>query len=94
MIVFVADFHSSDFSADGFGQFVYKLDDSRVFIRCSDLFDMVLQSLDQMLFIYIFVVFCQYDGSFYDLSANLVGYACDGAFHYGRMCHQCGSRNF
>ena len=89
MIVFVADFHPSDFSTDGFGQFVYKLNDSRVFIRCSDLLDVVLQGLDQMFFVYILIVFCQYDSSFYDLSANFVGYACDGAFHYGRMRHQC-----
>ena len=49
---------------------------------------MVLQFLDQFFSGTCFIVFGQYDSSFYYLSANLIGYSGDGTFYDGRVRHQ------
>ncbi|CDA71076.1 unknown [Phocaeicola coprocola CAG:162] len=49
---------------------------------------MILQFLYQLRTCFLLVILCQYNRSFYYLTANFIGYTCYGTLYYCRMGHQ------
>ena len=80
--------HAAYLAADGLGQLVHELDDTRIFVGGGHLLHMVLQFLDQRVACLVLIGFGEDDGGFHDLASYLVGHAGDGTFHHGGVGHQ------
>lgn len=87
-LIVLPDFHTAYFTADGFGKFVYKLYDARIFVRCGHFLYVVLQLLNQFFPCTVLIFFGQYNGSFHHLSPNFIGNSGNGAFYNRGMRHQ------
>ena len=78
LIIVVADFHTSDFSADGLGQVVHKLNHSGVFVRCGVSFNVVLDFLFK--FVALFLALYEDNRCLYNLTSYRVGNGGDCTF--------------
>ena len=87
-MVVLTNLHPTDFPADGLGKLIYKLDDTRIFVRGSDMLHVVLQLFDKGIACLTLIVAGKDNGCLYHLPADFIGHTGDGAFHYGRMGHQ------
>ena len=80
--------HAAYLAADGLGQLVHELDDTRIFVGGGHLLHMVLQFLDQRVACLVLIGFGEDDGGLHDLASYLVGHAGDGTLYDGGMGHQ------
>ena len=80
--------HAAYLAADGLGQLVHELNDTRIFVGGGHLLHMVLQFLDQRVARLVLIGFGEDDGGLHDLASYLVGHAGDGTFHHGGVGHQ------
>ena len=87
LFVLHADFFALDLSADGFGKLVHKFYYSGVFVRCGDLFYMVLKLFYKL--VTGAEAACEHDGRLDHLTSDGIGSGSDSAFQYGRVSEQC-----
>ena len=96
----MADFHSADFAADGFGEFAHELNHARVFVGGGGALHKVLNVLHQrwhLLATVFHIVFnawgvgkflAEHHGGFHCHTTHLVGHASHGALHHSLVLHQ------
>ena len=89
LLVVFANLDAAYLAADGLGQLVHKLDDTRIFVGGGDALHVVLKLLDEGVAGLVLVGLGEYDGGLDNLAADFVGHAGDGTLYDGGMGHQC-----